>query len=255
MKLKRFIKRMNRGVALAVLLVAGVAVYVVVENVRFNSSKDDIKSTFESYVEDYLKASESDVDGIWKAEDAKREREELLDVVDKYWTGNNIKSETTAYYSVYSDVRASIMGIYGDEVIKQSPLVDNVKDSKFNISKMKVKKFGTNGAILTCTFDVSQVVPAYRDYPDLLGYSDGLMWDEELSNNVKYDEVSSGQESMSGTYEGSIVFRYEDGEWKICSWDVFTTNVNYTEPTENGVYDIKTGEKVEEQVSSEEDEA
>ena len=84
MSFKSRMKKMNRGIALGLVIIVVLIIYIVIDNVRFNQSKEDIENVAETYAQAFADASESDVEGIWKKEDAKSYREGLINVIDKY---------------------------------------------------------------------------------------------------------------------------------------------------------------------------
>ncbi|HHX57578.1 MAG TPA: hypothetical protein GX710_06125, partial [Clostridiales bacterium] len=116
MNVKKFLRRMNRGVLLGGIIVVGLVIYIVVDTVNF---KKDIPM-FEQFIEDYYadiseiavtpeeNQSVKDLDITEK--ELARAKEEYSSFIDENWTNY---SNDLYYYTTKEDVIGNVDNFNG----------------------------------------------------------------------------------------------------------------------------------------------
>ena len=219
MSFKTRMKKMNRGIALGLIIIVVLIIYIVIDNVRFNQSKEDIENVAETYAQAFADASESDVEGIWKKEDAKSYREGLINVIDKYWSDSSVSTALINGYESKAELVESME--YFDLA---NNYIGNVKNVKYDFTKVKIKKYGPGGAILTGTVVMTASVPMSESFAYLGGIDSAysIDWnygeeDEELEDG----KIKSGMVDIVAEIDATMIFTYEAGEWKLCNQSTY----------------------------------
>lgn len=200
--MKRFLRRANRGLILAALILVGVIIYVLVDNAQFKSAEPEIQRQVKQYLEEVKTVNLKDMDA---KVDAARE------LVEKYWCdGSSGLSDS----GLKMDRQEALE--YLKQVEAQGGDHKQVTDYTDVVRSVNVVKNGPGCAKATVAYDVSmgfnQEVgeEGYRIY--------GLQGDS-------YYYYGSGIQSQEDGFKisGSYVFEFllyeKDGGWKIGSVD------------------------------------
>lgn len=217
MSFKTRMKKMNRGILLGVVILLALIIYIVVDNVRFNQSKDDIKNEAQKYAEAFAAASVSDVEGIWSKEDVEKYNQGLTQVINEYWSDNGVSTALIYGYEGKNDM-IDYVSYFGNT----SSYVGNVKNVKYDFTKVKVKKYGPGGAMLTGTIVMTGSVPQYNGFTFIGGcmYADYFTGVDDDKENEE-GKISNATVDISVEIDATMIFTYEDGQWKICNQSMF----------------------------------
>lgn len=193
--MKKFLRRVNRGILLAVVLVIGVAVYVIADNGHFKASKPDI----EKAAGDYL-AKVKEINLL----PADKKAKQTLDVVEQYWCD---KASNYTYGFSKKDMKAYLETVkkYGSEQTTLTEYNEIIRD-------MTVLKNGPGCARVTVSYDVSMTMDKEdRDYQIF-----GL----EADTYGGYYNVQGEDKLVCSQNLILTLYLYEtDGTWKIGSID------------------------------------
>ena len=191
--MKKFLKTVNRGVILAVLVIVCVAVYVAVENAGFRSEKPEIEQMVQQYLEE--------VRAINLASPGEREQM-TRELLEKYW----VSTEQNGYYGFdkkdmirYLDQQSERIG-REPEISNYTALVKNLAVSQNGPGGAKV------GADYSASLEMSEEDLIYPIYG--IGASEGYF----TSSAPSQDGVGYVQ-SVECRLE--IVLCQSEGQWKI----------------------------------------
>ena len=92
-KLKKFLRRVNRGLLLGGIVLAGFVVFVITDTISFKKNKPVIEDEIKSYV-----SMLEDV-GVNKGSDLTSYKEGIDSLINNYWTFSDEKSDLF-YYSL-----------------------------------------------------------------------------------------------------------------------------------------------------------
>ena len=92
-KLKKFLRRVNRGLLLGGIVLAGFVVFVITDTISFKKNKPVIEDEIKSYV-----SMLEDV-GVNKGSDQTSYKEGIDSLINNYWTFSDEKSDLF-YYSL-----------------------------------------------------------------------------------------------------------------------------------------------------------
>lgn len=233
MTFKLKMKRINRGVYLGAVIVIILCIYLIAQKIKFNASKDDIAQRVEDYFSDYLKAMESDIDGIWTDEDKEDKKNDIYEVIDKYWTIEDIANSAYYYYDNKNSTKAKVSEIYNEEFY-----AGNVMDTSCKFSDdIKVSRYASKGAIVTGTLEVRMSAPEFSSFPlfgDLTVWYDGELAQNEFNAAMEKGKILSRQVEIEVTMDVTVVLWYEDGEWMISNSSIWTLGC---ETKQNGEQD------------------
>lgn len=210
--MKNFLKRANRGLILAAIVLVGFVAFVIADTTAFKKNKPQI----ETAVTDYLDAlSECAVTSPSKEEFQKKADKLLAD----YWcSGSN--ASNYCYWNITN---------YRDELNNSADEIYSAKNENEKIFKWSAKpynfsitKAGAGYAKVSFTCDI---VAEFQGDPYLITpceiwkISDFLYRESELTENAL------SQFSLEIDYEFNM--KQTDGTWKVCSADSW----GWSEPT------------------------
>ncbi len=158
MKLKRFFKRMNRGIALLIITVIAFSGYLVVDAIAFEGQKDSITEFITTYIEEFpqmnLLPEEYREAGkeVSEEEVAEDKKQENLDFINSYW----LKVENNNGYS-WGDIEHMknyvIDDLYENHILAQTQGV--VLESEANVQSVTdIKKLSSNSIQTTVKYSI-----------------------------------------------------------------------------------------------------
>lgn len=186
--MKRFWKRVNRGLVLAAVILAGLIIFIQIDQYQFKSAKPEIEQMTREYL---ARVSENN-----KLEPEKRMEQTRL-LLAEYW----------------KDSRANGMGVPKQTMENYLAAMEHTDFEKLEdyvdrIESVEVKKSGPRAASVTVEYEVtlkgSKQISSYGIY--------GL-------ETSWYSDMGSGgtKSSESRMYEISLLMTQEKSGWKITS--------------------------------------
>lgn len=198
-KLKKFLRRVNRGLLLGGIVLAGFVVFVITDTISFKKNKPVIEDEIKSYV-----SMLEDV-GVNKGSDQTSYKEGIDSLINNYWTFSDEKSDLF-YYSLNQNEFKNILELNMND---SDP---NAYVSKWTakVNNVDISKAGPGYALVE--FDC-QIVAEFSGNACLVSPCDAMT----IENYVYYGEnVPTGLSriSIDGTYKATMT--QKDGKWKIC---------------------------------------
>lgn len=194
--MKKFFRRVNRGLLLAAVLIIGVVIYVLADNGHFKASIPDI----EKAAGDYL-AKVKEINLM----PAEQKAEQTLNMLEQYWC-----DKENTYY-VYGFNKTDMKN-YLETVKKYHSEKTNLTQYNEIIRDMEVAKNGPGCAKVTVSYDVSMMM----DKQD----TDYQIFGLEADTYGGYYNVQGENELVCSQNLLLTLYFYEtDGMWKIGSID------------------------------------
>ena len=200
--MKKFLKRVNRGIALGILFALGVVIYVIAGNMRFAKEKDLIKSSLNDYMDGFYETMEKTPDKVGE-------------YIGKSWASKEVSNE-----------------IWLTDVVQMKEYMKSCKDNKSKITcddtkikSISIKRYGDKGAYVS--------INASAKYKIMKTSDKSIIFDAELMTPFGithlYNEFGKDETDNDGfdgveanvQYEGSIYMYREDGQWKISQTDAY----------------------------------
>lgn len=213
--MKKFLKRINRGLLLGGIVLAGFVVFVIVDTVSFKKNKPVIQDALQSYISDFENA------GVYSGNDKKTFTDNTNMLISNHWTFTDEEFSGNLYYAYNQEEYKNMISF------ALSDSEDNASVSKYSakVSNVDVSKAGPGYAIVS--FDC-QTVAEFNGNACIITPGDAMT----ASQYAYYGEdIPTGLSKMSlnGTYEA--VMAEKDGKWRICyvnsyGWDTQITAVN-----------------------------
>ncbi|MBE5921603.1 MAG: hypothetical protein E7269_02475 [Lachnospiraceae bacterium] len=200
--MKKFLKRVNRGLILAAILVVGLIIYLIIDAVQFSSKKNEITVVVKDYIEaaNTLTLSEDFYDTALTEENEKAYRNLL----------NTYFCEKSVDWSNYN--KSELMSYYQDANFDKEN--GYLTESTYNISNLKVKKNGPGCALVTLdiSYNCETMERAGKEIVAL--FPCGI---EYLQYAGEFDITSDVLTTGTYTFDYSFEFElyYISGEWKI----------------------------------------
>ncbi len=148
--MKSKLKKLNRGVILAVVLLVGLVIYIVADNQMFKSEKPEIEQLVSDYVGEIAEINvapeEYQVAGkAYTKEDSENRIEDYTNIIDKYWTTVDESDNLLTWYSYKAEVKNAM------EYLLSSPDNGYITSCTADVTDCKINKDGPNSAVMTCT--------------------------------------------------------------------------------------------------------
>ena len=206
------LRRINRGLVLGGILLAGTVGYVIYQNVQFNTYKSDINAVVESYISDACEAS-VEMNEV-------KSNQPAIDVVNKYWSSGGQSEVYSTAMDTKSDILSYLSGDY-----EGSGHFESI-DYYIADSDIQIQKYGGDGAYVTLTYTVNMVFssnPYFFNFEcdNLITlndeYYDGavvITFDEDEDENEESDDEQLYKIDIT-FYQENLVLELDDGEWKI----------------------------------------
>lgn len=191
--MKKFLKTVNRGVILAILVMICTAVYVSVENARFRSEKSEIEQTARQYLEEVREINLA----------APGDREKMTrELLEKNW----ISTEQNGYYGF--DKRDMVWYLeYQAENSKSEP---EITDYTALVKDLTVSQNGPGGAKVeadySASLEMSEETPGYPIYG--IGASEGY-----FDSSAPSQDGTGYVQNTEGRLE--MILKQSEGQWKI----------------------------------------
>lgn len=206
-KLKKFLRRVNRGLLLGGIVLAGFVVFVITDTISFKKNKPVIEDEIKSYV-----SMLEDV-GVNKGSDQTSYKEGIDSLINKYWTFSDEKSDLF-YYSLNQNEFKNILELNMND---SDP---NAYVSKWTakVNNIDISKAGPGYAMVS--FDC-QIVAEFSGNACIVNPCDAMT----VNNYVYYGEkVPTGLSriSIDGYYK--MLMTQKDGKWKICMAESYGWN-------------------------------
>ena len=209
-------KRINRGLILGAVLIAGTVGYVIVDNIRFKDSKSDIDKTVNDY---FSRISEANV-----SDDSKKTAEKVGEIVSDCW----IYDKAADYnYSGLTGLLESVNSYRGSGY---TPTEGKIEEYNMDINITSIRKNSPNGAVVVLGADFYCVftgkpsvfeIDAFYDLSNMMySYGDEDDEDEEENDTVTKYTYSGGFDNIT------VQLYYTDGEWKITSMEYYSEYMN-----------------------------
>lgn len=200
--MKRFLKRMNRGLVLAVVLLAVLVVYIMIDSTAFKSSRPEIQAQVEAYLE-AVKAV--------NLEEPSQKTEEAKMLMEQYWC--SAESIMTNMDSAMTK-RGGLD--YLDRLDSQGGDYTRLTAYKDMTGEVQVSKNGPGCAKATVDYSVS--VESQQKLPEE-GYRIlGLQGDSYYYYGGGMTGDGDGTQ-MDAQYTLTFLLYEKDGAWKIGSVD------------------------------------
>lgn len=205
----------NRGVIVGILLLVLLVIYVLVDYSNFKGETDDIKTVVTDYVKEYMDSLNVPVDientKNWTKELADSKADTYKQLLDKYFTYTYTKGDI---FEEESDITRE----EADDFISETYDLANLKgrgfvtESTYSTNRMKVEKYGPNGALVTFNLENSLKTTGSPVFPliDFVPCDDYNEYDEE-------GEIVASTKLQSVSISSSITVKLtrESGTWKI----------------------------------------
>jgi len=218
-KMKKIWKKMNRGVALAIILLVGLIIFFIIDNAVFAQEKPMLNEWLEEFLEETAKVNllpeQYRVPGAEIPDDViEAKTKEAKDFVDKYFT------EYKSQYVSNSRKQQIIWltDVMHEENRRMGNVIEDISFSLVNISG--IQKQATNAVRIS--FTVNMIISASPSIRFLnltqpvrgFSYTHNSFTDEEIQN-------------MSSEFSMNITLFKINGEWKIAEsqqWGGFNSN-------------------------------
>ena len=209
--MKNFLlKKMNRGIALAIALIVGLIIFFIADSVAFAREEPMLKDFLEEYLEEASKinllpeqyrASDTDIpDSVITAK-----TKETKDFIEKYFT--EYKNPMYAYNESTKNYMLMMSDIMYSENQKGGGVI---KDLSYSLIKItNIQKLATDAVSISFMVDMSLSASPYASFLNLTQYSHGQMF---MNYSEEYaDEIQDINEQLSMTF---TLFKV-NGKWKI----------------------------------------
>lgn len=197
--MKRFLRKMNRGLILAALILVGVVIFVTVDNARFKRSKPAIQKQVEAYLEEVKRVN---------LEPAEEKVDQAKELLEQYWCdGSNGMNMS------YSQMSKEDGIAYLKRVKEQGGDRNQVLDYIDMIRSVDIVKNGPGCAKAVVFYEASigfEKEQGDGGYPIYGLQGDGYYSSEAKKEDDKHINVS---------YSLSFLLYEKDGQWKISSAD------------------------------------
>lgn len=208
--MKHRLKKINRGLVLAAVLIVGLIIYIVFDSHNFKSEKPQIEQTVMNFVqaldEQNITPEKYRENGKrYSEEDAKKRTDDFTQFLDKYWISaesNNNGYDWAVYKSdLKGDMKELIDGASG-----------YITDFNAEIRDCKISKDGPNAALAECTVKIVFVGTEDCAIIGAGGIDRNYMW-QESENGDKLVKVSLEQSCTFGLERTSDGWKITKNEW------------------------------------------
>ena len=229
MTVKKFMKKLNRGLALALVLVIGLAIYIAVDETRFKKEKPQIVQTLNAYMADLGKVMNTPEEyqklGEKMPEEAlKQQEKELEEVLNRYWISTGSRGENYYYSETYLQEWLQIVN-----ALLEQTSYGNGYLSSWNCrieGSPQIYKNGSDSATVQLDYTL---IAEYTGKVNVPGPDSYASLSVELETDGSSQQEQENQ-AMRLTVTGSLGFELErsDNTWRIKS--TTGNGYNYSEP-------------------------
>lgn len=203
--MKRFLRKMNRGLILAAVVLVGVVIFVTVDNARFKHSKPVIQKQVEEYLEEVKRVN---------LEPGEEKVDQARKLLEQYWCDGSNGMDIN-----YSRMAKEEGLSYLKRVKEQGGDRKQVLDYTDMVRSVKIVKNGPGCAKAMVEYEASigfEKELGEDGYPIYGLQGDGYYF----FGSVKKEEDGK---RLNVSYTLSFLLYEKDGQWKISSAD-------YSEP-------------------------
>lgn len=196
--MKRFLRRLNRGLVLAALVLVGLVIFITVDNTRFKKSKPEIQKQVEEYLKEVKRVN---------LESGKRKAEEAQTLMEKTWCneGNGLDNNYTLFTK--------------DEGLSYLKTVENmggdrntVIDYTDIIRSVSIEKSGPGCARATVAYEASL---GFEHALDSDGYRIYGLQSDGYYFGYGGEQQEEEHRRLNISYSLSFLLYEKDGQWKI----------------------------------------
>lgn len=195
--MKLFIRRMNRGLILAAVILAGLVIYINVDNFRFREAKPDIKKQVENYLEEVKQVNLSP---------AEERVDQTKKLIETYWCDGKNGS---VYRMAQMDRKETLE--YLDHVKERGILWSQITEYTDVVQDIVVKKNGPGSA--------KAVVPYHASigFENALGDEGYQIFGLQGDSYYYYGGTEKAEDGkrMNVSYSVTFLLYEKDGQWKI----------------------------------------
>ncbi len=223
--MRKFLKKVNRGLIIGGIVLAGFIIFVVSDTISFKKNKPQIKDAVIAYTDAIAECAVT----FSSEEDFNKEIDKLM---NNYWCTDRNTNNSNNYYGLNINNYRNQLDIAKNETYsdKNSGSVTkwSAKPSMFSI-----RKAGPGYAVVEFSCDITA---EFKGDPYLINPSDTM----KVSDFVYYgseQNVTDNLSQFSVTTDYELKMKYVDGEWKICqatSWGWSTPRITELVKSEGG---------------------
>jgi hypothetical protein len=213
-KVKTILRKVNRGLVLGLVLLIGLAVFIVADELSFQKQRPQIQETLEAYLQDVAKISilpeaYQKLGVKTPADVLDKKKAEVQTVLDQYWTASG--SDVDSY-------------MFTKEVVKSewnNMLENNAKGNGYvtkwtgiSNGNVKISKTGPGRAMVIFPYSVVLEIYGEADSNHMTGV---IYAGEKYNGENTPDEVRRQEHKYSLESDLQVEMLYTDGQWKILS--------------------------------------
>lgn len=197
--MKKFLKRANRGLLLAAVAAAGVAVFTLADNAGFDKDKPKLETLVREYLNEVKQvnlAAPADRQALAKA------------LINEYWC------ETGERYSMNGVLKDEMLN-YIDSVSETADVTDYTDVER----SLTVKKNGFRSAKAIIQYDVSMEMDPLAGGYQILGLESGYYYYGRAAGTTAQEEDGSTAGTVNKNLTVTLYLYEKDGEWKLGTAD------------------------------------
>ena len=232
-RLTKFLRKMNRGVALALALIIAMSAYIIIDGIRFNNELPEIEKMSQEYLKGLLSISENATDSITlEVGELERLREALGDITETYYT------DSAAAQKMYERNTVSAVQLMTElDKWASGAFVPRLTSIDFPEDENKIPEDSWNGYYIfsadkmagkylevyfSFVVDVEYLYSDAESFPFLLfdgknggGYYETYAGKSESDISLGYSNAVVLEVRSKAVISGTIYFVRESGKWKI----------------------------------------
>lgn len=212
---KKQFKKTNRGLVLALVLIIGVAIFTIVDNINFKEEKSEIEQVVTNYINEMGNFAVTPEELIGKGEISDEEfkpyQDKWNEYINKYWVYKKRNPDSLYWDTLMSDAK----DIYSS--LQYVSKTQQVISCSYDARNIQISKAGPNCA--TVSF-ILKIVAEYKDGAPILTpmYTESFGWMiEEGEENKVFKTSAEGEYTLT-------LERTSDG-WKIYKCDGYITSM------------------------------
>ena len=216
--MKHRLKKINRGIVLAVILIIGLTIYIICDYSKFKKETPLIEQTLTDYITEFSEATVTPekyqkLNAVYSDEDSAALTNKLYGIIDNYWTINNYNNNDWGLTK--SETKGEI-----DSFVKHKER-GFIKEVSVDMNKFIVKKDGPNSALVIVSYNLSCI--GNQD-ARMLFPNDHYYYDEEHFDDEPPKQTNALYKHTNEMHSEVKLYRTKDG-WKI--YDAWTYS-NFT---------------------------
>lgn len=150
--MKRRLKKINRGLVLAAVLIVGLIIYICIDNHNFKTEKPQIESNISGFVNGLAEFNVTpekyrELGKTYSADDAEKLRKDFSGYVEEYWVSSDDFNDPYEFIVKKNDMKALINQ-------KLDSPMGYITEFEAQLRNCKISKDGPNAAIAECEIKV-----------------------------------------------------------------------------------------------------